>query len=1105
MESLDEQGHWHGEDPFRGELPDALESGVVDDEGSNSLVEEIRELPDEGLDDWFQEKRESFIKELDGLGDTSSDNERLQVVNAYRPFFDDTFDSLVGLSTKTWLLYFASNSKSQTPKPWEPWLVKHLSSEFPHLLQESDPGRSEWALKKAVTKKLVWFVDSVLESQISDEDLQKALGPPEGSNTRTSNCIHAAIQNNLVKSITLRLIERASEPILSALNEQDLTPLHIAVEYSRCTPAQVPIVDALIKHGNSAFDTPDCRSVYQYHYYTRDNYSKSPPEQKPGVGRFLSLQNKKLARLMPPKSTKHGDTSAFQGGIDEKKRREDPSPKPYDGTEPIDKRQRELKQEAERMRTREPIPGGLKRAPTNRADIQSPSRDPRGADRKPPLANQSRTVSVPDNIKFREKEDTYAKGVAAQPSKPTQYPGRPPPPPCADEIAEKLKLYYLRTTIRSTGKPNTSTYKKAGEVRTYNSAERFLYGENNEHKKLCFDFPARPLGQDEKINFDNFRTAYQHTSFDPVLLYVKFGQLEVELPDPGPRGAKSRTRATGKKDLQYLLEWLADEKKVKKIIKLIADDRKDLPHRDETIIESLRKFDIEILDWQKTDICPSVIQQASREWTNLHEIHLQWSGSNTALRAWSEPNGLPAIKSLDRVVLNEANEPLDTDGYVNRRINEFKSRLNENRSDADKGLRHIDVHVERHRSNSSHSSRPDPWSAGNGSRGKNSNTRNEHLWLETMTRFVNNIQELNREGHDRFGAEFPRTYDRQADVPKELTKDITVALIDDGVDFMCTPIIQNLLDGRSFPSGFSDNDVLGAPEPPYHGSTTGHGTDMAKHIARLCPWVKIFVCRLDMLGGGNSGKMNFTAKSAADAVEYVARQGYDIISLSWTIVKEVSKKENSNVHDLNRLTTALNDAAGRNTLIFCSAPDVGETDEQDKWYPFDCSSVLNMFRIGAAHKDGTKQGMAGNRVDFILPGVDVFLKESHRSMPGADDRPRTGSSIATALAAGLAALMIHCVKMAAILNFLNGTSNGRVNADTLKAIKRFHVMKQAFQGSERQGNPSNNDKKVSVKSFSMQPSHNAPSDSSSGLKWDDMEKVARELVSYGMEEKALKD
>ncbi|OJJ38935.1 hypothetical protein ASPWEDRAFT_36634 [Aspergillus wentii DTO 134E9] len=455
--------------------------------------------------------------------------------------------------------------------------------------------------------------------------------------------------------------------------------------------------------------------------------------------------------------------------------------------------------------------------------------------------------------------------------------------------------------------------------------------------------------------------------------------------------------------------------------------------------------------------------------------------------------------------LIEFQEPLDTDGYVNRRINEFKSRLNENRSDADKGLRHIDVHVERHRSNSSHSSRPDPWSAGNGSRGKNSNTRNEHLWLETMTRFVNNIQELNREGHDRFGAEFPRTYDRQADVPKELTKDITVALIDDGVDFMCTPIIQNLLDGRSFPSGFSDNDVLGAPEPPYHGSTTGHGTDMAKHIARLCPWVKIFVCRLDMLGGGNSGKMNFTAKSAADAVEYVARQGYDIISLSWTIVKEVSKKENSNVHDLNRLTTALNDAAGRNTLIFCSAPDVGETDEQDKWYPFDCSSVLNMFRIGAAHKDGTKQGMAGNRVDFILPGVDVFLKESHRSMPGADDRPRTGSSIATALAAGLAALMIHCVKMAAILNFLNGTSNGRVNADTLKAIKRFHVMKQAFQGSERQGNPSNNDKKVSVKSFSMQPSHNAPSDSSSGLKWDDMEKVARELVSYGMEEKALKD
>ena len=110
------------------------------------------------------------------------------------------------------------------------------------------------------------------------------------------------------------------------------------------------------------------------------------------------------------------------------------------------------------------------------------------------------------------------------------------------------------------------------------------------------------------------------------------------------------------------------------------------------------------------------------------------------------------------------------------------------------------------------------------------------------------------------------------DMPDELKKEVRVALIDDGADLMHKPI-SNILEkkGRSFDIAYDDPDHSGGPRP-FHGSTTGHGTCMAYMIGRVCPKVKIFVIKLDVIRGSKGQKAGFTAKSAADVSYWCPRE-----------------------------------------------------------------------------------------------------------------------------------------------------------------------------------------------------------------------------------------
>lgn len=169
--------------------------------------------------------------------------------------------------------------------------------------------------------------------------------------------------------------------------------------------------------------------------------------------------------------------------------------------------------------------------------------------------------------------------------------------------------------------------------------------------------------------------------------------------------------------------------------------------------------------------------------------------------------------------------------------------------------------------------------------------------------------------------------------------------------------------------------------------------------------------------------------------------------MSWTVKLETSGDEN-NATELQWLEGALEKAA-RKKLVFCSPPDAGNisTTELYSYYPVGSTKTNKFFKIGAAKADNIPWGKAGNRniIDFMLPGHEVLEKKGDE-VSQVNRFLKSGSSIATALAAGLAGLIIHIVRMAAIHAYAMGKEN-ESNAITLKSlasIKSYAIMHKTF-------------------------------------------------------------
>ncbi|RWA08804.1 hypothetical protein EKO27_g6306 [Xylaria grammica] len=224
---------------------------------------------------------------------------------------------------------------------------------------------------------------------------------------------------------------------------------------------------------------------------------------------------------------------------------------------------------------------------------------------------------------------------------------------------------------------------------------------------------------------------------------------------------------------------------------------------------------------------------------------------------------------------------------------------------------------------------------------------------------------------------------------------INIAIIDDGINTNLDTFEGKIHSGDSFydPSLDSFHGRRGV----YYVPSGRHGTLMAQLICNICPVVKLFVAQLQATPGRDQQR-SFTTQSATKAIQWATARDVDIISMSWSIDENASGGDD--------LRNAIAAASNAGILMFCSCTDrgaayKGETLPGNSGLP---------FRIGAARASGEKlPWVAGPQSEYLLPGENIKPEEPdawshHRSGP-------FGSSIATALASGLAGALLYCDRL----------------------------------------------------------------------------------------------
>lgn len=196
---------------------------------------------------------------------------------------------------------------------------------------------------------------------------------------------------------------------------------------------------------------------------------------------------------------------------------------------------------------------------------------------------------------------------------------------------------------------------------------------------------------------------------------------------------------------------------------------------------------------------------------------------------------------------------------------------------------------------------------------------------------------------------------------------------------------------------------------------------MANMITRVNPWVSLCVMRVQD-GAAADGSRTIFADSAASAIRGAIGRKVNIISMSWTIQAKIKSelardsdlrpKKDADINTeraIESLEKAVKAAADAKILMFCSASDDIQSDAMSS-LPYKAAPV-SIFRIGAADRNGQRDPTSEDtqRIDWFMPGNQVAEAANPKSH--SQIRWHTGSSVSTALAAGLASLIIYCTHL----------------------------------------------------------------------------------------------
>ncbi|KAI0538330.1 hypothetical protein GGR58DRAFT_308969 [Xylaria digitata] len=385
-------------------------------------------------------------------------------------------------------------------------------------------------------------------------------------------------------------------------------------------------------------------------------------------------------------------------------------------------------------------------------------------------------------------------------------------------------------------------------------------------------------------------------------------------------------------------------------MRLEVDEDITYPHGDDDIVKELERFQIEELDWRKTDMCSTILQRAAPK---LRTVYLYSSGNNAVLRSWSAEDGLPALRKLEKIFVSVLPlvESMET---VRNYITQFQGRV------IDQLAKDRDWAVE------THVTFIEP--------------RTGHevtTWSKTMaqpTGAVMNAQEETAEWSaslkvlDLLGLPW-------GDGDK--SEGAKVAIIDGGVDVFALNNDDSVAAGVSFASYGSGTGYL----QPYYVPSSGRGTQLASIILRFDPGTRLCIARVE----SDDIQTQQLAKKKNQALRWSIRQKVQIIVLG-TPMNNYKRLNTGQDSATNELASVLRELETHEIPIFCPFDDSDNDARRGNWA---------IRHIGATRWDER----------MLSPGT--FPADFNLSVKGLElANGVSADAAATAFAAGLATLVM---------------------------------------------------------------------------------------------------
>ncbi|KAI1458770.1 subtilisin-like protein [Annulohypoxylon moriforme] len=553
---------------------------------------------------------------------------------------------------------------------------------------------------------------------------------------------------------------------------------------------------------------------------------------------------------------------------------------------------------------------------------------------------------------------------------------------------------------------------------------------------------------DDIVSWEFLESQKRHYKLDTILKRIQISSsVSIQWDDMSFEARKIATEwgCAGNIDLFMVFYWLKKEIKVKKVLEVVVDDgagsevaTDDLiaggkkPHSDRAIIECLDGLGVETLNWRRMDIPADVIVKAAGN--HVKTLYLYCSGLNAVLQSWADSQGLSRLEKLENVYL-EIDQGLESIEWIRDYVKTFRTNLQK---------RFKELYPKREKELAitcklfTQKRVAGAESAASKIKSKNEQGFEEQDWLKCMDEFADVMEAVEQPSNLKFGIRMP-------------ARPIKVALIDDGVKTSYGGLDGNIyagnsgweqLDTNKSQTGMTRQDYF----RNYNSSHTGHGTVMAYYIKRVCPKVHFYVAKLEpepQRGyiGGRSEAVTFSRESVAEAVKWAVEEEVDIISMSWAIDKGTTFTPGNEVGD--PLYIQVQEALKKKILLFCANPDRGPNYNTNDTLP-KAIYPNQIFCIGAATQDGIRWGQIDNddkSCDYFLPGVELGIQVESTSRKNQDEPPKewrkhSGSSLSCALAAGLAAMILHCSLVSGVVE---------IDSPKWKWLRSYQGMRKSFE------------------------------------------------------------